>query len=143
MSRSVNLSRNRTFTTLVLALAVAAMLAIALPRQADAAADGCVTSFHPSSCVRVVGSGLWVDTVAPGVHLIQRQSTHGYFHIWGSGFNKVTHARTYWNRSYWHGRTMWYPALRIRRNLRDGSKVCAQLIDAEGARSPACETIHR
>jgi hypothetical protein len=143
MAHRITFPRRRPLAVLAIVLALAATLAAALPRAADAAADGCVTSLKPSSCVKVIGSGLWVDAVAPGVHLLPRQSAHGYLHIWGSGFNDTTGTGTYWNQSYWHATTQWSSAIHIGRNLPDNSKICAQLIDASGAHAPACETVHR
>jgi hypothetical protein len=143
MMHSVTFTRRRTLTFIATALAAMALLAGALPRQAAAAADGCVKSSpHPQSCVRVVGSSLWVDAVAGGVDLLPRQSVHGYFRVWGSGFDETTRSGTWWNQSYWHHKTYWGPAIHIGRNLRNHSKVCAQLIDTHGAHAPACETIH-
>lgn len=72
-----------------------------------------------------------------------RQSVHGYFRVWGSGFDETTGSGTWWNQSYWHHKTFWGPAIHIGRNLPNGSKVCAQLIDTHGAHAAACETIYR
>lgn len=126
-----------------LVAALLATLALALPTPAHASADGCVySSWNPRSCVQVVGAGLWVDSVRPGVNLLPRGSFHGYFHIWGSGFSHTTGTGTSWNQSWFHDQTFWGPVFHIQRDLPNGSRVCAQAIDSNGVHSPACETIH-
>jgi hypothetical protein len=143
MTQAVKFTWRRMLTVAAIGFAVTVMLAAVLPRQAAAAADGCVkSSRHPQSCVKVIGAGLWVDAVAGGVDLTPRQSVHGYFRVWGSGFDETTGSGTWWNQSYWHHKTYWGPAMRIGRSLPNHSKVCAQLIDSHGAHAPACETIH-
>jgi hypothetical protein len=125
------------------AAGVALLLAIALPGQAQASASGCVDSQPtPRSCVAVVGSGTYVNSVTGGVQLGIRQSARGHFHVWGPGFSYNTNDATYWNQSWWHLQTYWGPTFAIGRNLPNGSKVCAAFYDTRlGWRNAACKTI--
>lgn len=135
--------RQRLATALGVAT-VALTLAVALPGQAQASASGCVYSQStPRSCVSVVGSGTYVNSVTGGVQLAVRQSARGFFHVWGSGFSYYTSPDvTYWNQSYWHLQTYWGQRFNINRNLPNGSKVCASFWDSRlGWRNGACETI--
>jgi hypothetical protein len=125
------------------AVGVALLLTIALPGQAQASATGCVWSQAvPRSCVKVIGSSTYVNSIAGGVNLGPRQSARGHFHVWGSGFSYYTSDATYWNQSWWHLATYWGQTFPIGRNLPNGSKVCAAFYDTRlGWRNGACETI--
>jgi hypothetical protein len=119
------------------------MLVVALPGKAQASATGCVWSQPtPISCVKVVGAGTWVDSVAGGVNLAARQSARGHFRVYGHGFSVYTSDATYWNQSWWHRQTFWGPSFRMNRNLPAGSNVCAAFYDLQrGWRPPACVRI--
>src|SRR2546423_9619417 len=77
---------------LVLAALLGLIVVSAVP--ASASADGCVWSQStPISCVQVVGSSTYVDTIRGGVNLGARQSARGSFYMYDSSHYFVAYTQ--------------------------------------------------
>jgi hypothetical protein len=98
--------------------------------RAEASADAC-TGLAGGSCIRVVGAGLFVQSVAPGIKLFPRKSMKGHFEVWtvgagGAGFHYNTTENVYWNQSWVGFRAIWGPTRNLRRYLPNNARVCAR-----------------
>jgi hypothetical protein len=131
-----------------LVTAGAATAATAIP--ARAAADGCTHPIiTPGSCVRVLGSGLYVQSITGGALLYPRQSLYGHNEIRFGNVIRNTPNTTYWNQSYTSRDVMWGPTIPINATLGDGTQVCSYLwrynggSNYSGPYGPACVTVHR
>ncbi len=131
----------------LVALATAVGAVIAAPATASASATGCVSGNHPSSCVSVNGASTYVENAAGGVYLEWQSTVVGHFHVFGPGIEVRTADAQYTGGFYDHER--YGPPVSVRRDLPDGSRVCASFIESHQGdgtyitHSPACETIHR
>lgn len=121
------------------------------PATVMASAEGCVQASQPSSCVRVSGAGLTVASVAGGVLLAPQQRVLGHFHIYGAGIDFTSVDALYANDSNYFPNARYGPTFAVNRDLPDGSRVCASLVENTSDRyspaykvhDPACETVHR
>ncbi len=126
-------------------------LLLGAPLTVSASAQGCVQEKEPSSCVRVSGTGLTVDSVAGGVLLSPQQRVLGHYHIYGMGVDFTSGDALYVNESTYFPDTRFGPTYAVNRDLPDGSQVCSSFIENTSDRyspaykvhAPMCETIHR
>jgi hypothetical protein len=127
---------------------VGATAGTALP--ASASADGCThpQSFSVGACIRVVGAGLYVQSIQGGAYLLPRQSVRGHFEIHYGNVIKDGPNEVYWNQSYLVRQGVYGTTLPINQTLGQGTQVCSYFwvynggVNYSGPYGPACITVH-
>jgi hypothetical protein len=99
--------------------------------HAHASATACTKGVREQDCVQVVGAGLFVQSVTPGIKLLPRVSLKGHFEVWTldagtAGFHYNTPETVLWNQSWVTFLVQWGPTRNISKYLPNNSLVCAR-----------------
>jgi len=137
---------------LVPVLVAGALIGVSAP-DAFATAERCDyagSGHHFATCLNVVGQGVHVGGIGPGVVLDPGESKYGHHEVWGDQGARLhinTPARSWVNPRRWRATEVWGEGIPINRNFPDGSRICSSFWEhAPGGpvrRGIACVTVVR
>ena len=151
MQRHTHRRRARAVGASISAVVTLVGATVGLATPVHASADGCThpQNFDPGSCIRVIGVGLYVESIQGGAYLFPRQSLQGHNEIrWGNVIRNTPN-QVFWNQSFFVRQGVYGATIPIRATFGDGTQICSYLwkynggTDYTGPYGPACVTVHR